>query len=335
MDWLSFAAGALVIIVTLVDVIWTSMWVAGGAGPITRAVGNGAWHTFKLLGRASHRLMLIAGPFILTLTVLVWLLLLWAGWFLLFSSEASAVLTTSTNELPDTSDRIYFVGYTLFTLGNGDFAPNGDRWQLATALAAGSGLFTATLAITYLLSVISAAVSARAFATEVDGLGDAPAEVVAAGWDGHNYSSLAFPLQSLSSQLTKLSQQYLAYPVFQYFHAGDASKSPIVALAKLDQILAVSAYGVPSDRRAPAVLHNSVRSAIQNVLESLPQKFVEPAEQPIPVPDLETLSGSGLPVVATNEFQSQLSADESRRKQLAGLLRAHGWSDKDLFSAEA
>ena len=322
--------GILLVVVLLIDVIWTTMWVGGGAGPVTRAVGDLAWKAIKVVGRGRHAVMPLAGPVILTLTVITWLLLLWSGWFMVFSAEATSVLTSATDEIADTSDRIYFAGYTVFTLGNGDFVPNGDCWQIATALASGSGLFTATLSLTYLISVVSAAVSARSFASEVDGLGSSPASIVSDGWDGSRYGDLALPLQSLASQLTKLSQQYLAYPVLQYFHAGDAAKSPMVALVRLDQILAVSAHGVPADSRAPAVMHNSVRSAIENVLESLPKRFVQPAEDGLPTPDLDPLRHAGRPALRNEEFTHLLQPEERRRRKLRGLLNAHGWSLSEI-----
>lgn len=263
-EWFVLLVGLMIVLVALGDTIWTTLWVSGGAGPLTRIVSNAGWHLLKAFG--NKRLMVLAGPFVLTITIVTWLILLWLGWFLIFWSAPTSVLATSTEAVADVSDRIYFVGYTLFTLGNGDFSPNGDDWQIATALASAAGLFTATLAITYLISVISAAVSARAFAAEVWGLGDTPAAAVAAGWDGRSYSGLALPLQSVASQLTKLSQQYLAYPVLQYFHSQEAAKSPIVGLARLDQILMIAAHGVSQDVRTPAVILNSVRSAVANVL---------------------------------------------------------------------
>jgi hypothetical protein len=177
--------------------------------------------------------------------------------------------------------------------------------------------------------VIWAAVSARAFAAEVWGLGDTPARAVAAGWDGKNYFGLALPLQSVASQVTKLSQQYLAYPVFQYFHSGEAAKSPIVGLARLDQILMISAHGVPRDLRTPAVILNSVRSTVSNVLQSLPQKFVEPADEPLPLPSLD-IHDHDHPAPSEEEFVDGVGSEQGRRKQLRGLLNAHGWGEDEI-----
>ncbi|TCJ38883.1 ion channel [Parafrankia sp. BMG5.11] len=278
----------------------------------------------------SHRLMIMAGPLVLTITVATWLFLLWAGWFLVFWSYPPSLLSSSTEAVADFSDRIYFVGYTIFTLGNGDFSPSAGSWQVATALASGTGLFTATLAITYLISVISAAVSARAFAAEVRGLGNTPAEAVAAGWDGNSYSGLSLPLNSIASQLTKLSQQYLAYPVFQYFHSDEAGKSPIVGLARLDQVLMIAAHGVPDRFRPPEVILNSARSAIVNVLEALPKHFTKPGDAPLPIPSLDALRSRGQPVVPEDEFAIEVGSEQDRRKRLHGLLIAHGWGVEDI-----
>jgi hypothetical protein len=328
MDWMSLTAGVVIVLAALVDAIWTTLWVGGGAGPITRAVSDLGWRFLNRFG--VHRLMVIAGPLILTITIVTWLFLLWLGWFLIFWSAPGSLLTTSTKDIAGIADRIYFVGYTIFTLGNGDFSPNGASWQIATAIASGTGLFTATLAITYLISVISAAVSARAFAAEVWGFGDTAAKAVAAEWDGDGYSGLTVPLQSVASQLTKLSQQYLAYPIFQYFHSHQAGKSPIVGLARLDQVLVIAAHGAPHRCRPPEVILNSVRSAVIDVLDSLPRKFVKPARDPLPTPSLASLRDQGQPVVSDEDFASAIQSEQERRKRLRGLLNAHGWGVDDI-----
>ncbi len=331
MDWPLLIGGAALVIAAVLDVVWTSLWVGGSAGPFVRVIARACWIVIKAADR-NHKVMVLAGPAILVLTVVGWILLLWGGWILVFSSEPASIVTTSSNMFSDFVDRVYFVGYTIFTLGIGDFLPNGHVWQIMTTLAAGSGLFAATLAVTYLLSVVSAAVSGRAFAAEVAGLGPTAADAVAAGWDGRSYVHLSFPLQSASSQLSKLGQQYLAYPVLQYFHAGKPSQSPIIALARLEQILAISSRGVPERERAPpGVLHNSVGSAIDSVLNALPSHFTKPAGAPLPLPDLGALHTQGRATVNHSEFEVSLSTHELRRKKLRALLKAYGWDAEDIY----
>ena len=332
MDWLLLIGGVALVVVAVLDVVWTSLWVGGSAGPFARLIARSSWVVIKASDR-NHKLMVLAGPAILTLTVVGWILLLWGGWVLVFSSQPASILTTSTDNVGDVTDRIYFIGYTIFTLGNGDFSPNGDIWQVATAVAAGSGLFMATLAVTYLLSVVSAAVSGRAFAAEIAGLGPTAADAVAGAWDGQSYAHLSFPLQSASSKLSQLGQQYLAYPVLQYFHAGKPSQSPIIALARLEEILAISSGAVPEGQRAPGVMHNSVGSAIDNVLDALPSHFTKPADAPLPLPDLTAFRFQGRETVSRAEFEASLSAVQLRRRKLRGLLNSHGWDAEDVYRA--
>jgi len=70
--------------------------------------------------------------------------------------------------------RIWFVLYTMFTLGNGDYTPNGGAYQLAGGAAVASGMSLITLAVTYLLSVISAVTQKRSFAGQVSSFGESP-----------------------------------------------------------------------------------------------------------------------------------------------------------------
>ncbi|XVH33461.1 ion channel (plasmid) [Haloferacaceae archaeon DSL9] len=47
---------------------------------------------------------------------------------------------------------MYFTGYTIFTLGNGDFYPTAANWQVTTVLTSASGLLLITLIVTYVLA---------------------------------------------------------------------------------------------------------------------------------------------------------------------------------------
>lgn len=330
MNWISLGAGSLLVVAGIVDLVWTSLWVNRGAGPVSRAVGSLSWRSIYTLAGKDNGLLTAAGPLIITLTVIAWVVLLWCGWFLIFTSEVSAVVSSSTNQPAEAVERLYFAGYTIFTLGNGEFQPAGGRWQVATALAAGSGLFAFTLAFSYLISVVSAAVSARTFAAQVSGLGSTPADAVAAAWDGSTYSALAFPLQSLAGEATKLGQQLLAYPVLQYFHAGKSNTSPILALARLEQILAIVRFGVPEAARPAAILLNSAQSAVGQAVETLARQFSTETSEPLPDPILQSLREANLPVLPVAELSAALRPHQERRRKFQGLLEAHGWSSEDL-----
>lgn len=66
--------------------------------------------------------------------------------------------------------RIYFVAYTMFTMGNGGFTPKEGAWQIVTSLTTTSGMRLVTLVVSYVLSVRSAVVQKRSFAGQANAL---------------------------------------------------------------------------------------------------------------------------------------------------------------------
>ena len=58
------------------------------------------------------------------LTTVAWAALMWAEWTLVFASAETALIDTLSNRGSITwTDWVYYTGYTIFTLGNGDYAP--------------------------------------------------------------------------------------------------------------------------------------------------------------------------------------------------------------------
>lgn len=331
MELLFLLVGIALIIFVFVDALWTTLWVDSGAGPLTARLTTSMWKAYRrLVGKRNDRRLSLFGPFILLFSLSVWIALLWGGWVLVFAS-GDAALVHSTDRTPaDWSDRFYFVGYMIFTAGNGDFVPRGDGWQITSAFTNATGMILVTLSITYLLSVVSAVVSKRAFASQVSGLGSSAVEFVASGWNGRDLRGLDLPLSGMASSLSVLAQQYEAYPVLQYYHGAKAGRSPIVALVVLDEALTLMRFGVAEDVRPnPAVLQ-SARAAVAGVLETMPNAFIKEAPAEPEPPSLEELARSGIPVAATSEFRACLADLTQRRKSLLGLLLNDGWVWADV-----
>lgn len=153
--------GWLLVALTGLDVFRTVVWSSQGAGPVTSVVT-------ALIGRASEvaagsRLLRslagpvrsLAGPVALFTVVAVWAGLLLVGFTLALQVDSESIRATTTGAAADWSERIYYVGYTLFTLGNGDFAPNSSFTQAVTVMTNLTGMFLITLSVTYFLPVIS------------------------------------------------------------------------------------------------------------------------------------------------------------------------------------
>jgi len=323
--------GTAILVLVFLDALWTTLWVDSGAGPLTARLTTWSWTGYRrLVGKRNDRRLSLFGPFILILSLTVWVALLWIGWALVFAGDERALIHAQDRTPADRSDRLYFVGYMIFTSGNGDFVPEGDGWQIAAALANATGMILITLSITYLLSVVSAVVSKRAFASQVTGLGSCAEAFVRSGWNGRDLRALDLPLGGIASSLAVLAQQYEAYPVLQYYHGAKAGRSPIVAVAVLDEALTLMRYGVAEAARPnPAVLQ-SARAAVASLLETMPNAFIEDSPSAPPPPPLEKLAQDGLPVASADEFAAHLATLSQRRRSLLGLLLNDGWVWSDI-----
>lgn len=318
-------AGITVVILTLVDALWTVLWVDGAGGPFTSRTTSLTWRMVRRIGTQRHRLTSVTGPLILTGTVVGWVLALWVGWVLVFAADPQSLLSPQ-GSTASWNGRIWFVAYTMFAAGNGDFSPASGLWQILGSLVNGTGFFLITLSVTYLLSVISAVVDKRAFASSVHALGRTPSAMVLAGWNGHDLRSLDRQLAQLSTQLSRLTEQYLSYPVLQYYHAARAEKSPALAVAMLDDALLLLHVGVaPEARPSPADLA-ALRSTVETFLETLDVAFIGPAKDTPPPPDLTRLRTAGVPTVSDDDFAAVLRESEDRRRKLLGSVRNDGWT---------
>ena len=324
MDLLLGILGVALLLSGILDILWTTLWVEGGAGPSPSRLTTWAWKSVRRFGR-HDTLFSLFGPAVLTLTIAIWVILLWAGWALLFAVDDTAVLSSSTRMPVGWVDRIYFAGYLVFTLGNGDFMPNGRIWQIATVLASGTGLLLLTLIITYVGSVISAVVDKRSFANQVTGFGMSAEDFLRSGWNGGDFHTFDLPLSTLSTQLIQITEQHFAYPILHYYRGAQPSKSPAIALAVLDDALTILRFGVPPDVQPNTATLSSGRAAVQGFLDTLHSAFMKPSESPPPTPTLAALRQADIPTVTDEQFEAAIRQLEERRRSLLGLVRDAGW----------
>lgn len=199
----------------------------------------------------SQRALAYAGPLIAILTVLGWILMSWTGWLLIFSAGTESLVRATTGEPADIWARLYFTGYTLFTLGLGDYRPEGAVWQVLTALAVGNGFMVISLSASYLIPLVSVATSKRSVALYIHGLGASPSQILTTMWDGRGFSSLSQHLVTLTLAIIQAGQQHLAYPVLHYFQSTEARAALTVQIAKLGEVLDLLEHGVEPEARPP------------------------------------------------------------------------------------
>ena len=214
MSVLLLILGFVLLAVVSSDVLVTTLTVRGG-GFLTNRFSSFLWHSSTRLHRHHNNHSLLAGVGLLLILgmAVIWYLCTWAAWSLIFCSFSDAIVNSSNGEPASIWGRIYFVAYTITTLGRGDYQPNSTIWHLLTGLAAANGFFLVTLSIAYLFPVVSAATEKRILAVTISCLGGTPDEILAKAWNGKDFGNLDQHLINLAPLIVGLGEKHLTYPV--------------------------------------------------------------------------------------------------------------------------
>lgn len=327
MEIVFFISGLGVTLLAMVDLIWTTLWIDGGAGPISKRIARITWFVTKKISKNGKGLFNLVGPLILVFTLVGWVLLLWAGLTLLFSGDPESIVKTTFDGPVMWSERVYFTGFSLFTLGVGDYSPKPGFWQIVTAVSSGMGILFLTLGASYTISVISAVVKKRAVARTISGLGVNSEEIIEKAWNGKNFYQLDLFLMNVSSQITELTQQHQAYPLLHYYHSEKPEESSAVGIAILDDMLSILHFGLNDRGTVNITLLNEARSSIGTYLETMTSAFIKESSSVPSIPDLNSLDQLNVPLVSEETFTDQMERISKRRKQLLGAVEAdnHKW----------
>jgi hypothetical protein len=318
-------AGLGLLMLVVVDLLWTTLWADGAAGPFAARFTSLLWRGMRRIGGPRTRSLSLAGPVILTATLLAWVALLWVGWTLVFAVDASTLIDTRNGGPVSWIDRQYFVAYSMFTMGNGDFSPR-DGWpQVATSFTTASGMLFVTLGVSYVLNVLTAVNQKRAFASSVWGLGSSGEQVLVTGWNGRDLRDLDLPLNTLASQLSMLADQHKAYPILHYYHSERIENASVMAVAIINEALTLSTAVIADEYRPNAAVLRSLRSSVDSYLHTLASAFIQPADEPPPDPDVDRLCASGIPALPEGELRERLAEHRERRRMLLGVVHADAW----------
>lgn len=324
MNWVVVAGGLGLIVVAVVDLYVTTVSMRGG-GPVSLRLTNVVWHATVRAG-ASHRMLEVVGALMLPLTVLVWLSMFYLGWVLVLTGLPGAVVHASTGVAADLGDRLYYVGYVMTTLGNGELRPVGPLARTASVAAALTGLGVTTLAITYVIPVLTSVITSRRVARTISSLGTRPDEILATAWDGTDLTRLNRPLSDLAAPLAELSQRFMAYPVLHYFHSSTRDTAIAPAVSALDDALGLIRYGAAPQVRPDPFALDAATGAVQVLLDALEAAHIDPAAD-ADTPPLAVLHQLGIPSVAVADYAAHGDELASRRALLASFRVSDGWPD--------
>jgi hypothetical protein len=238
-DVLLVVTGALVVAAVGWDIALTLLHPAA-RGPLGDRVNRAAWGLIRATSR-THRTLSYAGPLAIAANMLMWVVGLWLGFALVYSSEF------------DLGDALYKSGEALTTVGFGDvgFEPEWLRYVAVIEAAGGLGAFTA--AIAYVLSVYPLVTAIRAsalfasLAAEAGDLSQAPV---------------------LTQRLIESHEHVKRFPVLYYFESGDEAESMGTLLRSAVSMSATLREAGDTTRAIP------LERALNRLLEDLERDYI-------------------------------------------------------------
>ncbi len=321
-----FLFGTLIVLAVILDIIWTTLWIDGGAGFITHRLSNMVWKMISKMPLGKE----LSGPITLMSVLLTWIALLWLGWTLVFASHPHSIYSTLNNHTLHWENFIYYAGYTIFTLGSGDYAPTSPFWQILTNLASGTGTLFLALGTSYILTIVGAVVDKRIFARGFFSMGASSDEILIDSWNGENFSAMDSSLAELASELSALAVRHKAYPLLHYYHTKERNEASALAIPILDNLLFILEYGIEEKSKPNPILLKKARNAVEDYLGTLEKAYITIPEEPLVLPDLERLAKEKLPVIENEVFEMKMAVVKNRRRKLLGLLVEDMWSEDDL-----
>ncbi len=319
--------GILLFLLVAADIVKTTLSMRGG-GMITNRVSRLLWRLFFLAAgrKGESKLLEYTGQCVLIGVLLSWVACLWLSLFLMLASDPGSVINGTTKTPADLWQTAYYAGYTLSTLGVGDYVAASDGWRMVTSAAAFCGLIFITMAITYIVPVLSAVSVQRQLSIQVTDMGGTPQQILLNSWNGEDCSAFYVSATDLAQMLVEHTLNYHAYPVVHCFHDRHPDKSLIPAIARLDETLWLLGQ-IDADKPQRGLKHKQLESAIDRHLALLQSNFGFHASRndaDEPEVDLAALRQAGI-----RFRQADVEPDASRAKRRAllhGLMESDGWN---------
>jgi hypothetical protein len=326
-----FGIGIVLLLITAIDLIKTALSVKG-AGFLSKKLAKGIWSVLLFVSRktGSRKVLELGGAIILVSIIFNWIAFIWFSSSLLFISDPDSLMNVETNTAPANVGKVFFTGYTLSALGLGDMEPTTPFWDILTAILSFAGIILISIAITYLIPVVTGEIEKRRLSVFITTLGSSVNEIMTNYWDGKDYKALEQPFFSLTSMIILHTQNHKAYSVLHFFHTSDKNEAFVLNLTNLDEVLSIILTHIPIENRPSMNIALGLRKAISGYLMTLPDMFIVPAKDEPPLFELAELERLGVPMInneLTNEVFDNLN---TRRKLLLSLIRDDGWEWSDL-----
>jgi hypothetical protein len=222
-------AGAVVMVVTLLDVFLTVLYARAGTAVFSPVVSRGIWFLFRLVsrpfGRNRGKVLSFCGPAILVALIFVWAVGLAFGSALILHPHLGGGIRASGGETPrDFMSALYAASSSLSFVGSSDFKPQSAKFQALYMLNSLIGMSVMSLVLAYIMQIYSALKSRNALGLAIqtlsDDTGDA-AELIAGLGPQGQFGSGFTNLSSLASSVSEVKESHHFYPLLFYFRFAE------------------------------------------------------------------------------------------------------------------
>lgn len=331
LDYLFLIIGITVILMVVADFAVT-VFVPKGAGFITEAITVFVAKIFKFLSGniGIKKVLEYKLVFIIAIMIISWLLLVWFSVSLIYSFDYNSIVNAETKVAATFSEKIYFTGYTISTLGLGDFQPNGLAWEFFTSMVSLLGFIILTISITYIVPVINSIIEKQTLSLQIASLGQTTSEILVKGYNGKDFSDLSDDFSNLSNAIFKHAKNHSAYPVLHHVHDSNKNENTILKLTSLDEACTILLNHVPAEKRIHGNSLDQLRSALTYYLRTV-RNIHMPDEQPPPPVDNELNERFDFDFIHTSETELFNVYDKLkyRRCMLKALVEDDGFKWQD------
>lgn len=319
-EFLNLIGGIILLLLVIYDFFYTTL-SGSGAGFITQFFSAITHKSNQLLGRIFGREVSNYSGLLVNLTILaVWVFMAWVGLYLVYSSNPEAIVS-SEGRMANNWERLYHTGYTLSTLGIGDFKPNTPVFQILTSFFSFFGFIFFTSSMTYLISVANALVNKRTLTRAIQNLGKNP-EGIAKTFQEIDTSYSYQQILSLQEMVDKLYVNHQAYPVLHYFNHPSPEVALSVNFSRLDEAVTMllNAPKAQHLQKEIRLLQNSLTNFLNLINESYSRTTPKNAGP-----------ASSLQLSYEKEEVGKDGVDH-RRKVLKGYLQSENFKWEDVVS---
>ena len=340
MSAIIMAAGIILLLIVIFDIAVT-VFVSKGAGFYTRFITLSVAWIFKLLvqNRGYSKLLEYKVVFIIGGMVSSWITLSWIGTALIYASDYDSVINGQSGVAAYFIEKVYFTGYTLSTLGQGDFIPSGYFWEIYTSIASFVGFIIITICITYIVPVISNIAQKNKLALKIASLGESTEKILINGYNGNDFSSFTAECDDLADDIFLYAENHTSYPILHHVHNHEKNQNIILKLMSIDEACNILLRHVPEQKIKEKLAVQQVRHAITVYLRSV--RNISPADIGPDLPDFKGFSHAlGFQLINTrpDDLQRIYSKLEYRRCLFLAIIKDDGfdWDDLegDLFDSK-